>query len=155
MNFKIQNSKFKIQRVTFFCFLLIASSFLVGCSQPILESQQCIESRDVVKKFYSYHFGNDMKPSAENLELRKKYLSENLIQKLSSQNEEKIDYFTQTDDYPKAFRVGGCEDISPERTAFEILIFWKTPTRSEQRALKVETLKENSKWTIEKVETKN
>ena len=94
-----------------------------------------------------------MKPNFENLKQRDKFLSRNLFEKLKTQTETAKDYFTQTDDYPKAFRVGGCEVVSPDKTFFEILIFWKTETRTEQRAIKVETIKQNGNWLIDKVET--
>lgn len=134
------------------CLLISAGlAILSGCSQPILEPEQCIASRDTVKRFYSFHFGNDMKPSKENLEKRAEYLSNDLIKRLIKQTDQKTDYFTQTDDFPKAFRVGGCEAVSPERAVFDILIFWKTEERSEQRELKVEAINENSNWVINKV----
>lgn len=154
--FKFQISNFK----SFFFELKISSIFLIlfvvfqACSVPNLEKPECRESRDIVKKFYSFHFGNDMLPSADNLKAREKFLSPKLFDELKNQTETKRDYFTQTDDYPKAFRVGGCEIVSDKQTIFEVVLFWKTETRSEQRTVKVETFKENENWLIEKVETK-
>ncbi len=159
MNFKSQipNSRFQISDyrskflVSIIFFLQVI--FTLSCSLPNLEKPECIDSREIVKQFYSFHFGNDMKPNFENLKAREKFLSPRLFEELKTQPETAKDYFTQTDDYPKAFRVGGCEVVSPDKTIFEILIFWKTETRTEQRATKVETVKQNGDWLIDKVET--
>ena len=147
--------KFKI--VGFTVITLIFLSFSVsscGVSIPNLEPTECIESRNTVKEFYSFHFGNEMKPSVENLQRREKFLSPELINQLSRINSETIDYFTQTENYPKAFSVGACEVISPEKTNFNILLFWKDGARSEQRPLRVEVTKSDKDWLINKVENK-
>ncbi|MGI9054411.1 MAG: DUF3828 domain-containing protein [Pyrinomonadaceae bacterium] len=156
--FKIQDSKIIVSEhrskflVSLIFFLQVIFTF--SCSIPNLEKPECIESKEIVKQFYSFHFGNDMKPTPENLNRREKYLSRNLFEESKTRTETAKDYFTQTDDYPKAFRVSGCEVLTPEKTLFEILIFWKTETRTEQRTIKVETIKENGNWLIDKVENK-
>ncbi len=157
MKWKMENGKWKMvwRRIPLFCLLLTAYCLLLNCSQPILESPECIASRDSVKRFYSYHFGNDMKPSAENLEKREKYLSKELKDKLAQQKEPAKDYFTDTDDYPKAFRAGKCETLDKNKTKFEILLFWRTDEKNIQREIDVEAIKENDRWLIYKVLPKN
>lgn len=157
--FKIQNSKFNIPNLEFykwnvkpsllFAFCLIL--FISACSVPNLDKPQCTASRETVKEFYSYHFGSDMKLSKENLEASGKFLSDELKRNLAAQPVTATDYFTATDDYPKAFRVGDCEVIDDSKTIFQIVFFWRTDTRSEQREVKVETIKQNDKWLINKV----
>src|SRR5436190_6928056 len=83
------------------CALCISS-----CSVPNLEKPQCTAARDAVKRFYSFHFGNDMHPSPENLKARESFLTSELISSLSTSTETVRDYFTATEDYPKAFRIG-------------------------------------------------
>jgi hypothetical protein len=151
MKRKRQNGKWK---VLWFAFCIFCFSFSIACSIPNLEKPECTAARQTVKEFYSYHFGNDMKPSKENLEQSAKFLTADLKQKLAVQTEEKVDYFTATDDYPKAFRVGGCEVSSDDKTVFEVLFFWKDDNRSEQREALVETVKQNNQWLINKVEKK-
>ncbi|HEY0429142.1 MAG TPA: DUF3828 domain-containing protein [Pyrinomonadaceae bacterium] len=124
---------------------------LSACSIPNLESNECIEARTAVREFYSYHFGNDMKPSAENLRQREKFLSKELSKTLLASVDTTKDYFTATEPYPKAFRVGECKTAAPGRTVFGVLLFWKDETRSEQREIKVEAVRENDKWLIDKV----
>ena len=116
-----------------------------------MQSNECQQAVDPLKRFYSYHFGSDMKNSAGDLKDRAEFLSGNLQKQLENQPETATDYFTQTDDYPKAFRVGGCETVAPDRARFGILLFWRDDTRSEQRKINVEVVKENEKWLVDKV----
>ena len=116
-----------------------------------MEKPECTESRNVVREFYSVHFDGEMKPSEEYLKRREKFLTADLRNIISKNLSDQRDYFTATDDYPKAFRVGGCEVIAPGKTIFSVLVFWKTDTRSEQREIKVESVKENDKWLVGKV----
>lgn len=133
-----------------FCLLLTAYC-LLGCSVPNLEKPECTESRNTVREFYSVHFGNDMKPSEDYLKLREKFLTIDLKNLISKTLSDKRDSFTATDDYPKAFRVGECEVVAPDKTIFGVLFFWKDDTRSEQREIKVEAVKQNDKWLINKI----
>ena len=95
-----------------------------------------------------------MKPSPENLKLREGFLTAELNRELAKQSAGIQDYFTQTDDYPKTFRVGECQTVSPEKTVFQVVLFWKDDTRSEQREINVEAVKQNENWLINKVENK-
>lgn len=151
---KIQSFKFAARAPRLFYFLPFAFYFLLcacGLSIPNLEQKECIEARTVIKEFYSYHFGNDMNPAEGNLEKREKYLTESLKRELVQRSETATDYFTQTDDYPKAFSVGSCEAVSPDKTLFDVLLFWKDDTRTEQREIKVELVKQDGRWLLNKV----
>ncbi len=131
---------------------LIALVLLLGaCSIPNLEDPQCTAARTSVREFYSFHFGNDMKMSPENLKLREKFLSPELYRTLSAKPAGDTDYFTETADLPKTFRVGTCKAESPDKAIFQVVLFWKTETRSEQRSVNVEAVKENDSWLINKV----
>lgn len=144
------NFKFKIQSIGLFCLSLFAFC-LYSCSIPNLQEQECIEARQNVKEFYSYHFGNDMRLTPENLKEREKFLTPELVNSLQTAPPAE-DPFTLTNDTPKAFRVGACEVVEPNKKVnFEILLFWKTDTRSEQREIKVEVVKQNEKWLINKI----
>lgn len=134
--------------VRFLLIVFAASSFL-GCSVPNLEEPDCREARDVVREFYSLHFGNDMHPSAANVRLREKYLTPRLKDTLLAATPGDTDYFTATSDYPKAFRVGECKIKSPGQSAnFDVLLFWKDDVRSEQKHISVAVEKENGAWRI-------
>jgi len=153
---KVQGSKFRWRNFTikicranpflFFTFYFLLFSF--SCSIPNLEKPECTAARQTMREFYSFHFGNDMKPSEEYLEKRKKYLTDNWKFYISKNLQDKRDYFTLTEDYPKAFRIGECEVSAPDKTVFQVVFFWKDDTRTEQRETKVEVMKENGNWLI-------
>jgi len=92
-----------------------------------------------------------MKSSEENLILRAKFLTDELKRNLVLQADGKTDYFTATDDYPKAFRVGSCEVTGENKTVFEVVLFWKDDVRNEQREIKAEIIKQDDKWLINKI----
>lgn len=139
------------RRITFFC-LLLAACCLPSCSVPNLESPECTEARQTVREFYSQHFGGDMKFTPENIRAREKYLAPDfawLLQKFVTDS----DPFTLTpgDDLPKAFRVGSCKTIAPDKTGLQVLLFWKDEARSEQREINVEAVRQNDKWLISNI----
>ena len=135
-----------------YCLLLIAYCSFAACSVPNLEPPECDEARDVVREFYSLHFGSDMGFSAEGLEKKKIYLTPRLYESLKD-SAQAVDPFTRTSDPPKAFRAGECRVIDPgKRVAFNMLLFWKTDTRSEQRSINVTTAKVDGAWRIDSVD---
>lgn len=130
-----------------FTFFLL---FTFSCSIPNLEKAECTQSRDAVKEFYSYHFGNEMKFTEANLKPREKFLSPELT-KLLQKFVTESDPFTLTDDLPKAFRVSGCSVTDANKADVGVLLFWRDETRTEQREIHVETVKQNDKWLINNI----
>src|SRR5688572_2157909 len=130
--------------------LLIALCTQLSCSVPNLESPDCDQARDVVRELYSSHFGNNQAFASEDLEKRKMHLTARFLESL--RGGPPIDPFTRTSDQPKAFRVGECRIVEPgRRVAFELVLFWKTDTRTEQRAINVEVENVGNKWLIDSV----
>ena len=127
-------------------FALLLAACMTACSIPNLETSDCVQARDTVREFYSFHFGNDMTFSAENLEPRKKFLTRDFLQRLENDNP-KVDPFTLTSDEPKAFRVGDCR-ITESGVELDVLLFWKTDARTEQRSIKVDAENIGDKWQI-------
>lgn len=140
-------------RWIFACLLLTACCSL-SCSIPNLESPSCIDSRNALREFYSYHFGNSMTFSQADLKAREKFLTPEFAARLQSSQEGTDPFTTGTSDIPKAFRAGECREISPERTAFEVLIFWKDDARSEERRINVELTKRGDNWLVDNVTAK-
>ena len=136
--------------VMLFCLLLTAVCQL-SCSIPNLERTECVDARDVVKRFYSFHFGNDMSPSTGQLKLQEGFLTPELVEQLSATPESHHDYFTASENYPKAFRVGACKDASPGHVSMQVLLFWKDDKISMQKEVQVDLLKQNEIWRINKV----
>jgi len=138
---------------TIFC-LLLSAFWVAGCSIPNLESQQCGDAREAVRKFYSFHYSNDIAPTIENLEVRKKYLTPQLFQSLSEKLPQK-DYFTDSDTAPKAFRVAGCREVDADTTDLGVHLFWKPDDETSiQKEVEVETEKQGDDWLINKVTPK-
>lgn len=136
-----------------FYFLLFTFAFLLpACgSVPNLEVPECAEARGVVKEFYSFHFGNEMRFSQENLQKREKFLTPELTKSLQNSPPDADVFTMKNTDFPKAFRVGKCEVIEPAKTNIEVLLFWKTDTRTEQREINVEVVREGDKWLVNKI----
>ena len=131
---------------------IIFCLYCLGCSIPNFEPPDCTQSREAVRDFYSFHIGNDMKFSQKNLKLREKFLSPELFKSLQSiQNEADI-FTSNSNDFPKTFRVGGCKVVDTNKTNVEVIFFWKTDTRTEQKIIHAETVNENGKWLINKIE---
>lgn len=131
---------------------LLLSAFSFGCgSIPNLEAAECSQARDQVKRFYSFHFANDMSPTPENLSQRRQYLTDRLFNSLWAADSIPGDHFTATSNYPKAFRVGECKVVSPERTVFQVLLLWKDDIRSEQKEVSVDMVKQGDKWLVDGV----
>ena len=131
--------------------LLLTVYCSLACSLPNLEKPQCTAARDAIKRFYSFHFGNDMHPSPENLKAREQFFTSGLIGKLSASTEPAKDYFTATEDYPKAFRIGECISGSDDNAVMQVLLLWRDDTRNEQKEVHVETVKVGDKWLINNV----
>ena len=132
-------------------FLFCLAFSVAGCSLPSLEKPQCKAARDTVKRFYSLHFADDMRPSAQNVKTSQPFLTPVLFQSLSTSNETAKDYFTQTDDYPKAFRVGSCSSDSDTKAVLQVVLLWRDDNRTEQKEVHVETVKVGGQWLINNV----
>lgn len=117
---------------------------------PNLEPPQCTAARISVKRFYSLHFANDNGRTEEYLKAREQYLTDRLAEILSS-DEPKNDYFTQTEEFPKAFRVGGCTAESEEKAALQVVLLWRDDTRNEQTEVVVRTVRTGDIWLIDSV----
>jgi len=137
----------------FFIFCLLSSVFcFLSCgSVPNLEPPECTAARGVVKEFYSYHFGNEMKFSPENLQKREKFLTPEYYKSLQNLPTQNDVFTTNSTDFAKAFRVGKCEVVEPAKTKFEVLLFWKDDQRTEQKAITAEVVKQGDKWLINKI----
>jgi hypothetical protein len=128
---------------------------IAGCSIPNLEPQSCIDSRTAVREFYSYHFGNGLGFSDEDLDKRKQFLTPEYFKWMRFPPRDRppgMDPFTRTfNDPPKAFRVGECKEIAPGKADFQVLLFWRDDARSEQREIHVEVVNQNDRWLINRV----
>ena len=133
-------------------FLLIAAAiFAAGCSVPKLEAAECSASRPALREFYSAHFGGDMLFSKERLEEKRRHLTDRFYQSLTAATGDADPFTSGTADVPRAFRLGECEKLAEGRASFEVLLFWRDETRTEQRAIRVELEQSGGTWLIDKV----
>lgn len=123
-----------------------------GCSIPNLDPPECAASRTTVREFYSFHFGNEMKVSPGWLEGRKRFLTAELLERVETAGEGTDPFTTGTSDIPKAFRAAECRVVSPERAEYDVLLFWKDDSRTEQRKVKVQVAKVGEAWLIDSIE---
>ena len=155
MKFKIQSSKSKVGRSKWlyllpFTFYLCLTACVTG-SMPNLDEPQCAESRDVVKKLYSFHFDSNMLFSQENLKLREKFLTPEFVKTLQNVQTENDVFTTDSADVPRAFRLGDCKVVEPNKTHIEVLLLWRNEKESRQQIIKVEAVKQNDKWLVNKI----
>jgi len=92
-----------------------------------------------------------MHPSAENLKARERFLTTGLFTALSDSTETSKDYFTATDNYPKAFRIGACKEVSADKTILQVVLFWRDNEVNDQKEVYAETVKVGDKWLINSV----
>jgi hypothetical protein len=131
--------------------LLLTAYCLLACGIPNLETPACVESRDIVREFYSYHFGNGLGFSADSLKQRERFLTPGLVSQFAKVADGTDPFTTGTTDFPKAFRVGECKEISNGQTAFQVLLFWRDDNRTEQKTINVETVRTGDKWLINRI----
>jgi hypothetical protein len=134
-----------------FCILHFAL-FIGACSIPSLESPDCAAARDAVKEFYSFHFGNDMTVTTDNLKARQRFLTPEFFGTLSSQSGTNVDPFTKADTPPKTFKIAKCTQVGSDKADVAVQIYWRYETgKVDQRELHVETIKSGDTWLINKV----
>ena len=137
------------RRTVFIC-LLLAAYCQLACSIPNLEKPQCTAGRDVVRRFYSFHFGNDMHPTDDNLKARQRFLTGDLYKSLSGSAGSK-DYFTASDEFPKTFKMGKCELPQSDKANVQVQIYWRDDTKTVQKEVNVEAIEKGGSWLINKV----
>lgn len=103
-----------------------------------------------MKKLYSLHFDRGFDPKDEYRKKRAEFITERLSKEIEA--EKGFDYLTQTDDVPKAFRIGKCTETGKDVVTFGILLFWKDAKRDEQRKILATMDHTDKGWRVNKVE---
>jgi hypothetical protein len=124
---------------------------VAGCGVPNLESPECSSARAQVKQFYSFHFGNDMTPTAENIKLRERFLTPEFFRDSMKEIETvNIDPFTGTDPPPTTFKIGKC--VSDEKQAdFEVQLYWRNDVSTKQDTTTVRLVKRDGRWLVKQI----
>ena len=125
---------------------------LAGCGIPNLESAECAAARVAAKQFYSFHFGNDMTPSVENLKMRERFLTTEFAAQLAGRPGD-TDPFTRTTDYPRTFKIGTCHAVSPTLMDFQLQIYWRDDQSTVQHEVAAFMRKQGDEWSLDAVES--
>ena len=131
--------------------ILFSITFAVAsCSLPSLEKPECTEARDAVKQLYSFHFGNDMHPTQENLKARERFLTADLYKSLvgSAASE---DYFTKSEAPPKTFKIAKCEAPQSDKVRIQVQLYWRDDSKTTQKEVNVDAVKTGDAWLINKI----
>jgi hypothetical protein len=130
-------------RLSAFLFLLLASS----CSVPNLESGECSEAREQLKRFYSARLGEE--PVQEST-----FVTNELAAKLRERHDSGMDYFTASPTsgpLPASFRVGACSEQSYDAAAFEVRLFSKESSNVSERPIQVGMKRQDNRWLVDSV----
>ena len=150
----MQNSKRAMHNLVFALCIVHCAFFITTCSIPNLESSECVEARDSARQFYSFHFGNEMRPGADNFKARERYLTPRYFASLAKYPENGTDPFTLTTDYPRTFKLAECKATSPTDIDLKIQVYWRDDTRTEQQEVQANFVKQDGKWLLDGVGSK-
>ena len=92
-----------------------------------------------------------MRPSAEASAARHPFLTPSLSSKLNASAMSEFDYFTATDNYPRAFRVGDCQSDRDDSATLGVLLLWRDDTATDQRKISVDVVRSGDKWLLDGV----
>jgi len=129
---------------------VLTAFFAASCRVETFDDTPCGQAKDEAHKLYSFHFGNDMTPSPENLEKRKRFLTDELFKQLSA-NDSRTDYFTASENFPRTFKIGQCSLKSPEEATVQVQIYWKDDYSTVQKDLLVDVVKRSGGWLVNSV----
>lgn len=150
----MQNSKFKIKKGIAALFILNFSFLIHGCRFYSLEPVECTEARVAAKQFYSFHFGNEMRPSPEALKSREQFLTPRYYTALSAAEGGPWDQFTLTEKYPKTFKIGECMADTATNIDLQIQLYWRDDYNTVQQEVVANMVKESGKWQLDGVGSK-
>ena len=129
---------------------VFATLFAASCRVETFDESPCGQAKGEAHRLYSFHLGNDMTPSPEHLELRKRYLTDELYKQLST-SDSRTDYFTSSENFPRTFKIGQCSLKSPEEATVQVQIYWKDDYSTVQKDLLVDVVKRSGGWLVNSV----
>ena len=137
--------------VAVLAFVMFSGSACSRISVPSLEDPSCTSARDDARSFYSLHFDSDLKPTTESIELRSKGLTKRFADTLRAKTPGAEDPFTLTEDYPRAFKLGGCEVGKDGSVSLEVQVFWRDKDSSRQESVNAIMIKQDGHWLIDDI----
>lgn len=140
----------------YFSFFLFPFAFgLLGCgSIPNLESADCTAARNSARQFYSFHFANNMVPSAETFKAREQFLTPRFSTALAAAPQSDVDPFTLSVELPRTFKIAECAASSPTNVDLRIQTYWRDDESSRQQEVHANFVNEGGKWLLDSVGSK-
>ena len=138
-------------RILFFALAFAAVASSAGCSVPNMESPECQQARSAAKRFYSFHFGSEMRRDQDTLKLRERFLTPELFKALSKMEFDGSDYFTASAEPPKTFKIGACNLVNSGRADMQVQIFWRDDNSTVQDEVYAEMIEMNGSWLVNRV----
>lgn len=138
--------------MAFFIFNFVI--LIAGCGIPNLETPECAQARDAAKQFYSFHFGNEMRPSAENLKMRERFLTPRYFEALAKTSDSDVDQFTMSREYPRTFKIGECRTATPTNVDLQIQIYWRDDQKTVQQEVVANMVKQGDSWLLDGIGSK-
>ncbi|MBP9664526.1 MAG: hypothetical protein KBD94_07865 [Pyrinomonadaceae bacterium] len=127
---------------------------IFGCGAPSLESTVCSAARDAGKRFYSFHFANDMRLTDEGLKARQRFLTPRYFEMLSAADAGDLDPFTMTREYPRTFKIGECREASPTDVDLQVQLYWRDDEKTVQQEVVANLVKQGDEWLLDGVGSK-
>lgn len=98
-----------------------------------------------------------MSPTAENLAVRRAFLTERLYEDLATAPAGPTDYFTQSDDYPRTFKIGKCDHFpDASNLTMQVQLYWRDDQQAVQKEVRVDVYQRDNihglpAWLIDKI----
>ena len=132
-------------------FIALWTAACSSISIPSLEDPSCTEARDFARSFYSTHLDSEMKPSADSLEAKSAGLTASFSEKIRTQSHGEKDPFTLTENYPRAFKLGGCKSQEDGSVSLEVQLLWRDKDVSRQESINAILRKDDGRWLIDDI----
>jgi hypothetical protein len=127
--------------------LLASPIWIASCSIPNLEGQQCTETRDVVREFYSWYLGTDPAMREKQRDVHDRYIASDFRSAAVSG----LDPFFLSDTTPTTFKIGKCEVKDDSHVDIQVQIYWRQEQKIDQKEVYADVEKVGDKWLIDEV----
>jgi predicted DNA-binding transcriptional regulator AlpA len=96
-----------------------------------------------------------MRPSAENLKVRERFLTPRYYSMLTGSSASELDPFTMTQEYPRTFKIGACHAASPTDLHFQVQLYWRDDEKTQQQEVQANLVKQDNAWLLDGVGSKS
>ena len=99
-----------------------------------------------------------MRPSVDYVKLREEYLTTNYRRRLmldagGMPNTVK-DYFTDSEEFPRTFRIGKCVASNADNVKIQVQLYWRDDAQTVQSEVLADVIRADDSWRIDNVSQK-